>query len=262
MGRAIRVNSGRVTNPGTTFTALTPNTGDRFAIDNFDVASSAYLVGVWAQAGTAGAIRIRSPRLHDASQAIRLVDGAQTPRLLLPLGARQSVYPGDTLTVEMTGGAAETDVGAFLLYYENLPGIEARLAYARDVLPAIQNIVVEEVTAAPSSTAGDYGASVSIVSTYDVLKANTDYALLGYLVDAAAAVVAIQGPDTGNLRIGGPGAPDFYDTRRYFLMLSEALDMPCVPIINANNRGATLVQIARTATTGNVVVSLILAELS
>ena len=261
MGRALRLVTGRVTNPGTAFTALTPNSGDRFAVDNFDVSRSAYLVALWAKAASPGAVRVRSPRLHDNSQAIRLQNANATPFLLFKPPFGQRLYPSDQLTVEMTGGTAETDSLGMLWTYEDLPGVDARFADWPSIAGRIRNLVTCEILAPRPTTAGDYGATRPITDQYDVLKANTDYALLGYVVSSDVTAVAIQGPDTGNLRIGGPGHTQQLQTVDYFVNLSEQFGAPYIPIINANNRGATQVQIVDNATAGSVAVNLILAEL-
>jgi hypothetical protein len=261
MGRALKLVTGRVTNPGTTFTVLTPNTGDRFTVDNFDPTRRAYLVGLWAKAATAGAVRVRSPRLHDAAQGIRLQNANATPFLLYFAPYQQPIYPADILTVEMTGGAAETDSLGMLWTFEDLPGVDARFIDFATLVARMRNIMTTESACPRPSTAGDYGATRPINDVYDTIKANTDYAILGYVVSADVTAVAIQGPDTGNLRIGGPGHTQQLQTYNFFVQLSQQLAAPYIPVVNGNNKGSTLVQVVDNATTGNVSVNLILAEL-
>lgn len=260
MGRVLEVISGRATNPAA-LTAATANTGDTFSVRDFPPESTALITQVWAQEATLGIVRIRSPRMHDAAQALRLRVPA-TARPLLPYGSRQRLYPTDPLTVEIQGGGAETDVVAFLAYYTDLGGGNARLATPEEVMPRIVDYVGLEQVLTTGATVGDYGASQSITADQDILKADTDYALLGYLTDVAVGVVGIRGPDTSNYRVGGPG-PLFPEiTAEWFVRLSTALGLPCIPVINSNNRGATLVDLVHTAATVAVNVTLLLAQLS
>src|SRR5438105_3989887 len=121
MGAVLEVISGRVTNPGATLTAWTPNTGDGLAVRNFDSPGQALLLDYWGLGATAGVLRIRSPRLHDNVQGIRSQVLAATPQPLLPDIANQPIVAQDTLIVEQSGGGAETDLGSILNYYTDLP---------------------------------------------------------------------------------------------------------------------------------------------
>lgn len=261
MGVACQVISGRVTNPGAVLTALTVGTGDSFTVANFNLASTAYLDEVWAKEATKGVLRIRSPRLHDAAQALRLNVGDTIARNLLPLQAGQPLYPGDLLTVELSGGAAETDMASLLLYYQDLPGIQAQLAHWEEVAPRIVNIAGIEVDPVTSATAGDWGAGRAINADFDVFKADARYALLGYDVDTSVCTFAISGPDTGNLKMGGPGPVDHIQTRNYFVDQALATGRPYIPVIAGNNRGATLAFVADPATAVTVKCTMLFAEL-
>jgi hypothetical protein len=262
MGLAAQLVAGRVTNPGTTLTALTVNTGDSFAVNNFPNTAQCYLDQMWAREATPGVFRIRSPRMHDASQGIRTQVGDTVPRLLLPDGADQRLYPSDTLTVEASGGGAETDNAFFLAYYTDLPGVSARLATWQEVQPRIVDIAGVEVDTTTSATAGQWSAGTAINASFDTFKANTDYALLGYLMATAVGAVAVQGVDTGNFRIGGPGAVDHIQTREYFVKMAHGTGRPYIPVINSNNKATTNLFVADPATSTAINTTLILAQLS
>lgn len=262
MGLACETVAGRATNPSTTITALTANTGSTFTVRAFGQSAKAYLDQMWAHEATAGIFRIRSPRMHDNSQGIRLQVGDTVPRLLMADASEQQLYPSDTLTVEGTGGAAETDFFAYNVYYTDLGGTAARLAQWAEIAPRIVDIAGVEVDATTSGTAGDWSAGTAINATNDTFKADTDYALLGYTVGTVAGAVAVAGTDTGNLKIGGPGPLDGIETRRFFVDQANATGRPYIPIINANNRASTLLYVADPATSTAVHVSLFLAQLS
>lgn len=262
MGIAAQVITGRVTNPSTTFTALTPNLGDSFSVLNFSGTAGAYLENAWASEASAGVLRIKSPRMHDQAQGLRMQVGDTIPRLLMPSGARQAMYPSDALTVEMTGGAAETDLGALLLTYDDLPGISANLAAWSEVQGKIKNLVGVEVDATTSATAGQWSGGRALNADFNTLKAQANYAVLGYQTATKCGVVALSGPATGNLKIGGPGPLDCIETRQYFVDMADMSGKPFIPIINGSDSGATQVYVADPATSAAVHVSLIIAELS
>ena len=113
---AIEVVTGRVTNPGAAFTALTANTGNVFTVRDFPKEVPAYLHGLWTQQATAGQVRMRSPRFHDDTQGIRKISAAATVRNLFGDEQEQRLYPNDPLRFDMTGGGAEVDSAAYLLY--------------------------------------------------------------------------------------------------------------------------------------------------
>jgi hypothetical protein len=174
----------------------------------------------------------------------------------------QPLYPQDVLTVELQGGGAETDVLCYMNYYEDLPGTDARLFRWEEISSRVKNAVTIEVTTTTSATAGDYGGAVAINSTFDTLKANVDYAILGYKTNVNCAQVALRGPDTGNLRAGGPGSTQLLETRDWFRVMSLWNNLPMIPVINAANKGATLVDAVHTTASTAVTIDFIAVELS
>lgn len=261
MGIAAQVVSGRVTNPGATITALTPDAGDSFTVPTFDQSARASIVRLWTENAAGGVLRIRSPRLHDVAQGIRLQIPAADQVQLIGGPEMQRLYPADPLIVESSGGAAEVDTLAYLMYYSDLPGIQAQLASWAEVQDRIANIVGVEVDLTSGGTAGDYGGSRALNQDFQNLKAGERYALLGYTCRTAFTTLGIRGPDTGNLRIGGPGSTNTWDTATWFIDVSNALGLPCIPIIQADNAGGTQVDLTDTATATARTVSLIFGEL-
>lgn len=262
MGLAAQIIAGRVTNPGVTITPLTVNSGDSFGVQNFPNSAQCYLDQMWAREATPGIFRIRSPRMHDASQSIRQQVGDPQPRLLLPDAASQLLYPSDVLTVELSGGAAEVDNGFYLNYYTDLPGVAARLATWQEVQPRIVDLAGLEVDVTTSATAGQWSGGAALNSSFDVFKANTDYAVLGYTVGTAVGAVAFSGVDTGNVRIGGPGGLDHIQTREIFIKWTHETGRPYIPIINSNNKAVTNLFVCDPAVSTVINVTLTLAQLS
>ena len=262
MGISAQVIAGRVTNAAAVVTSVTPNSGDSLQVASFATTSAAYLENLWASQATAGVVRVKSPQMHDQAQGLRLQSGDTQPRLLMPDGARQPLYTGEILDLAMTGGAAEVDVAAMLLTYDDRPGIAANLAAWSEVQGRVQQLAGVEVDGTTSATAGDWNAGRAINADFNNLKAGVNYAVLGYTVSAKCAVVALQGPATGNVRLGGPGSIEAENTRSYFVDVAEASGKPFIPIINGSDAGATLLYLCDPATAAAVHVSLLVAQLS
>ena len=242
------------------FKELTPAAGDSLTVANFTAGTPAYLEDLWV-AGSAGvpSVRVRSPRMHDDAQGIRLVAPvANEP--LLPFGVDQLLYPGDTLTVEGADSEAEKAVlAALLLYYTDLPGIAARLGQWAEIEPRIKNITGVEITELVSGVR-TWGVGKSIIANFDTLKSGLDYAILGYTTNLNTGAVRIVGPDTGNYGIGGPSPLISRMTSTWFVDLSIKTGRAYIPIIASNNAGATLVSCAGVAEV-KPKITLILAEL-
>lgn len=261
MGYMYEVITGRATNPAA-LTALTANTGDTFGVRAFGDAVSPYLANVWAQQATAGIVRVRSPRMHDAVQGVRLVSNAASPFALLPLEFATRVYATDVLTFEQQGGGAEVDDAALLVCYDGISDNVQRLGMWDQIKPMIRELTTVQVDVAGPATSGDWSAGTTLTNFQDLLKADTYYAVLGYTLDVASLAVAIRGPDTGNYRIGGPGILNPIETRDWFVELSKAQGRPAIPVFNSANKGATQAFVAKVGAAGTINVTFILAELS
>jgi hypothetical protein len=89
-----------------------------------------------------------------------------------------------------------------------------------------------------------------------------DYALLGYECSTTGSSIGIRGADTGNLRVGGPliNRPDL--TESWFVALDQSSALPCIPVFNAANTGAILIDVTAQGLTTTFTVSLHLAELA
>jgi len=71
-----------------------------------------------------------------------------------------------------------------------------------------------------------------------------------------------QGPETGNLRVCGPGTINGFLVGDYFVEMSLRHGAPYIPVFNANNRGNFFVAINTIAVAGTIKVTLNLAELA
>lgn len=262
MGKALQVVTGQVTNPSTTVTALTANTGDSFTVQNAAQGSDIRLLNAWAFAATAGLLRIRSPKMHDQTQNMRLQDVVSKPYPLLGLQEFQALYSQDVITVEMTGDAAAVDLASLLIYYDSLPGIDANLQTWSAVEPLIAELTTVEVDLTSSATACDYSTAVALNADFDTLKRNDTYALIGYTCGTSGGTLGFTGNFSGNLRVGGPLINEPLWTANWFVNLNQASGKPTIPVFNAADVAAIFLDCACQATSTSFKVGVNLARLT
>jgi hypothetical protein len=279
MGAAFEVITG-FNNPATTtagtYVGFTANTGQSFAIRQANGVPSAQVLGPWMSGSVAAKLQIKSPRWHDTTIGdtyhVQISTGTLPVQPLLELYDYEPGYSTDTLTVQMTTDASQASATNYALglpaYYPSLPGVDANLITPAQLMSYYNATAktglhyVTYVTANSSATAGNIGTGVLINSTNDQYRAGHSYALVGYGVSAQCTSVLIQGTDTGNLYVGGPGSLDIKVTRTWFVDLSNALNLPLVPVIQANNKGTSNVYVQDAITTSTAfIVSLFFVDL-
>lgn len=258
MGRLLVCDAGAVTDPGATITAVPAGAGSTFTVRGTSVSTTQWLVGLARGGATKGIVRVRSPYLSDNVQGIRYAAAAGIQDDLLSLVGAQALQPQDSLTVEVTGGAAEYDGALLSTYYDDLAGASPVLKMPGDISGAADYITTWEVDAAASATEGAW-ADTLITTLYDESKANRWYAIMGYVCDTAVLGVAVKGSDTSNFYIGGPGVTQPFRTKSYFADLSAKLGKPCIPVINSANKGNTNVSVVDVAASTAVNVTLVVA---
>lgn len=261
MGACIDTVAGFITNSAALANA-TVAPGDTLAVRNFqDGAAFARLEAVIFKGTAARTIRITSPMLHDVSRGLTFISAQAPTQINMPQDVGQPLHPGDTLSVALNSGAADSSAFALQNYYSDLPGIAARLHSWGEVAPLIKNLKPLQVAAAASATVGNWN-DTGLTATESLLHASVDYAVLGYQVDVAVTAVALRGSDTGNFRIGGPGSVLQDTTADYFIDLDARHSGPHIPVINAQNAAATVTSVVDNAAGTAVNVQWILAELS
>jgi hypothetical protein len=226
--------------PGTAMAAVAGDVGIvRNAVRNSLVAALA----IWTNGQvTAGQTQILWPSC-DLVRGFRYQNGVLLPDNKVPEGYLPRFRPQDPLTVTEIGSAVAGDVEtmSMLMWYENLPGVSGRNIN----LAELRRRGVNMITSQDSSTAAAasvYSGQRTWVQAADNLKADTDYALLGGVVGANTGGLFVRGVDSGNLRVGFPGLSQIAnETSNWFIRLSEANDLPCIPVFNSANRGAVLI---------------------
>lgn len=247
MGMAIEVVSGFVTGVAAVITGVTVNAGNSLQVRSAPFDKKVWLLSAWSYNDTgAGVLRIRSPRLHDFVQGIRLRTTINyTDDILCGTVADcwpQRLIPQDVLTMELSGSAANIDTAHMLLQYDDLPGVSGRFIDNDLLMAAGVNRIGQEVSVTTGAASGQYTGQVAINGVNDNFKANTDYALLGATCDTRVGAIRIQGVDTGNLGVGIPGEPtQRHVYANFFQRLSRSYKKPLIPVFNSANKQAILV---------------------
>jgi hypothetical protein len=270
MGVGLEVVTSFVTAPGATLTAATACNGNSLTVRSADVKSKVSLIETWAFNQVAGTFRIRSPRLHDAVNGIRTRVPAASVLPKYPNGPQggfaQFLVPQDPLIVEQSGSAVggQIESNSMLVYYQSLPGINARLIDN----PTLQKIGINVTTVEATLTAvatGQYGGGLALnaAANSQQLKANTDYALVGGLTDTRGTTIRVSGVDFGNLGVGFPAEPSIQDLLSdWFIMHSLNFGIPLIPVFNSANMGGTVVDVQTNQTGGTFIVDLFCVELA
>jgi hypothetical protein len=254
----------QVTAPGAGGAAMTPSTGDTLQVRSIPPGKSGRLVAIWAGVNASGFFNLTSPRLHDNTRGLRFRTLAAESKPLMNVPSFQKLYDQDQLALFLAGSAVggQIEQVTMLVWYEELQGINARLIDAATLAKrAVEQVTVEDTITA--AAAGGYSGEEAINAESDLLKANTDYALVGYRTTVNCVSVTYKGADTGNLRVSGPGDQLGADyTKDWFLNLSEAYGMPMIPVFNSANRGGILVGVVQNQAGTAVTVSHNLVELA
>jgi hypothetical protein len=266
MGAAIETVAASLTPAATaTAQAMTPATGQSFNVRATASPSVAHLEALWAPSQAPGDLRIRSPRLHDDVNALRFASPLASSEPVAKDCFAQTLYSQDQLIVEEVYTAAPlvTDLAqAFMqVYYDDLPGIQGNYMTWAEVVAKVVSYFTLPVEPSSAAVFGDWGPGVAINSSVDVFKANSWYALLGYICPVEFGAMSILGTDLGNLMVGGPGSVRTDETRDWFKSMEDASGKASIPVINSQNKGATLVSVFDATTATAFEISLIFAYL-
>lgn len=268
MGYGIETVGGVLTNAAAVGAqTIVANTGQSFTVRAAaSNTTPVNLASVSAAFQDSGEVRIRSPRMHDDSNAMRLWTEPTNYGATFRAPPMQPLFSTDALIVEgyfLDVPTVNHISTAYLtIIYDDVPGINANMRTWAEVQPNIKNILSVPLEMISSATAGQWGATQAINALVDVFKANTLYAVLGYVSPVPFGCFTIQGVDNGNLQFGASGNSDPLRTRNYFIELSNSTGRPCIPIINSNNKGTTNIAVSDIATSTEYDLSIVYAELA
>lgn len=251
------------TAPGATGAAAAAVVGDSLTIKNNRGSSEPRIIDLWGLQQTSGFAQLTWPTGHDTTRGYRYGVEAGDTYSLLPKGTWMPLTPQEQISATIAGSATAGDVelGCIAMWYPDLPGIDQHFLLA-------SQLRIEEMTtvfctlAGIGTAAGGYGVGELINAESDLLKANRDYALLGMTTTVDCAAVWIAGPDTGNVRVGCPGADqNTNENANYFLKLAAIHEKKTIPVINSGNKNSTTIGILSDENAVNVIATLYLALL-
>jgi hypothetical protein len=221
--------------------------GDSLVVRAVPSGKRVLLLNAWADVQTAGFFQITSPRLHDNTRGLRFFTVISEPKPMLAFPTKQELYEGDVLglTIAENAVAGDIAVASLLVYYEDLQGVAARLIDKATLMKrGVEMVTVQNTIATVAG--GGYTGAQALNTASDLLKADNDYALVGYRVQVECGTVCWRGADTGNLRVSGPGDELGADcTTSWFLWLAEYFDLPLIPVFNSSNRASIFVDCAQ-----------------
>ena len=235
----------------------------------------AWLVDFFREGQAVGFGQMLSPKLHDAINGIYGVSAAAGTYQLMSRRLMQQMFSQDVITLNQGGsgvGGTIENVG-YTIYYEQPTAGQANLIdmntlearqQAFFMGPTLYNLRFSQANA----VAGAYSATTALnAGTFGaVLKANTDYAVLGILFDETTANhlagVRLQGPGTGNYGITIPALQGSYeDSRQYFVDQTIMFGRPLIPVINAADSGGTFFSTLGDSVASTSIVNILLAAL-
>jgi hypothetical protein len=255
--------STQATTTAGTYTGVTFQPGQSATVRSSDSDPAGVMFAPFASFGALGYLQIKSARMHDFTVGTTFAAPANAtfPQVseLAAWEYDETIWNVDTLTVQTTTVVSQTASTSYLaglqMYYNNLGSATQRMMTPAQVdsynqpQQKVGTHYVSWVRAASSATAGAIGAGTAINSVNDQFYADGYYALTGYLCPVSVGAVLINGIDTSNVYVGGPGSADPVITRSYFRDLSNRQNRALVPIIKANNKAGTFIYIADPATT-------------
>lgn len=264
MGKALELLTGIVTAAAGATVDLTMAGGNSLTVRNASQGSMIRLVNAWADVQTVAVMRIRSPQLHDNVQGIHFNVPIGDVEPLLPFEQVQHLVPQDTLQVDLTDATAGIliDTVSMLVQYDDLPGVSGIFLTSDEVRSRMKNVVTIRNNVL-TTVVGNYTGQQAINTTDDLLRANTEYAILGYQVNNQCASVRWLSSDFGNLGVGGPGsATDKNLTAKWFMHMSDMTQLPLIPVFNSANAASVLIDVASDEVIQTVIVNTIVAQLS
>jgi len=253
----------RVEAPGATVTDCEPFPGDSLEVGMAIEGSEVSLLDWATVAETGGEARLIWPSGHDTSYGLSVPISAdeRCGHIVPPRAAR--LRPGETIRASASGGTSSGfyTLGLLTVYYESLPGVDGRYITA-DELRSRMKQALSHLIDVSDPTPAAWGAEETLDASRDTLKPGADYAWVGCRHYGSAIGVALRGPDTGNVRCGMPTVTDHAgDMESYWVRLSLASGLPCIPVIRGGNAGGTYVDVVSNNEPAQTEVGLLLVEL-
>lgn len=249
------------TAPGAGGAVATAVAGDSLIVRNAQGAAP-MIIAAWCWAQAAGYHQLSWPSGHDTTRGYRYNVTTAEIDQRLAAGLHMTVEPQEAIsaTISGSGTAGDVELGCLYVHYPSLPGVTQRALTWDQLLSRMQDLTTVSATLV-GSAAGYTGAEL-LNAESDLLRANTDYAILGMTLSVDCAAVWISGPDTGFTKVAAPGDSSDNDAQAsWFCRLSRAYALPLIPVINSGNKSSTQIGILQAENNVTTLVTLYLARL-
>lgn len=242
--------------------AATAVVGDSLTIKNNQGSESPRIIQLGARNQTAGFHQLTWPSAHDTTRGYRFNVPATEVDNRMPLGTSMDIEPQETISaiIAATAVAGDVEHGVIWVHYPRVPGLEGRFITWQQLLDRMVRLTT--VSATLTGAGAGYTGSELITAESDLLRANTDYAVLGATTSLDCAVLCITSPDFANMRMGVPGdAADNDWTSQWFCEMSRAHKLPLIPVFNSGNKSATTLSFLQDENNISPLVTWFLAQL-
>lgn len=249
----------QATAPGSSGAAASASTGDSATL----LPSRPVLLAVLSYTQAAGWIQITTPSGHDTTRGWRVPTIASGGGILATPESAPVFRPQETVSVTIAGSATAGDIesAVLMLAYPEIPGGKF-VGYSEITSRARRTTTI--YAALTGSTSGGYSGEELLTAESDLLRADTQYAVLGALVSSKSNVtcLTLRGPDTANYRVPIPALTlADYGTRAPMLALADRSGLDTIPVINSGNRYSTYIGLVGNENAATPNIALLLAEL-
>lgn len=200
------------------------------------------LISAWGHTETIGAIQIRSPLMHDNVMGYTAPFKALVPYPTWPEGVIQPLFSHDVLTLSVASEIIADDGAiALVVHYEDLPGADAQLITGDEVRARTQQVLTIE-NDLDFGVISTWQGEEALNAQNDLLKSGRKYALLGCTTNVDCTCIRWRSSDWANLGVGVP-CPDETPgySSHWFLHMSDRTGIPLIPVLDADNIGAVLI---------------------
>ena len=240
---------------------MDPATGNSFTVRE---GSGIGIIHMSSKRQSAGLLRITSPLLHDAVVGMQLEAGTGARRDI-SVFPRQPVVSQDDLTVFATGSATgtEEELSTYTLLYDDLSGADATFLNLGNLKTRALEHASLRQTITPTAS-GDWSGDQTIVADQDQLKANSEYAILGWTTENSGSSLAVRYvcSDWANLGVGGPLHDNNKGSELFFLQLARETGEDVIPVFNSSNKDLVIVSVLSDENLSDVTFVVHLARLS
>lgn len=253
-----------VTAPGAGPTAAAAVTGDSLSTKAARVGSLVFITAICVDQQAAGMVQLTYPSGHDTTRGLRVRGAAAAPSNRMLTGLRMPVNSQELMSLAVSGSAVAGDVEniAMTLWYEDVPGLNARLIDRGTYESRVEKFMSVDASIT-ATAAGVWSAAEALNAESDLLLPNRDYAVIGAGFGAEACALGIRGPDTANVRVAIPAfSAQAFDPRDWFVKMALETGLPTIPVINSGNKANTLLDVLQDENLTALPFSLYLALLT